>query len=116
VFDNLYFVGQEEYSAWAVVTSAGIIVIDTIYDFAVEDEIIGGLVKMGLNPAAIKYAVITHAHGDHVGGAKYLQDRWKVPILMSAADWDLLDTAPYWKGNPTRPGQSVTLSRVMRKS
>ena len=33
VFDNLYFVGQTEYSAWAVTTSDGIILIDTIYDY-----------------------------------------------------------------------------------
>src|SRR5262245_15923788 len=31
VFDNLYYVGEKEYSAWAVTTSAGIIVIDTIW-------------------------------------------------------------------------------------
>jgi metallo-beta-lactamase class B len=30
VFDNLYFVGQTEYSAWAVKTSDGIIIIDPI--------------------------------------------------------------------------------------
>src|SRR5262245_46099907 len=30
VFDNLYFVGQTEYSAWAVITSEGIILIDTL--------------------------------------------------------------------------------------
>ena len=28
VFDNLYYLGQSEYSAWAVTTSAGIIVVD----------------------------------------------------------------------------------------
>ena len=37
VFDNLYFVGQTEYSAWAVTTSDGIILIDTIFDYSVED-------------------------------------------------------------------------------
>ena len=46
VFDNLYFVGQTEYSSWAVTTSAGIIVIDTIFDYSVEDEVAGGLKKM----------------------------------------------------------------------
>ena len=55
VFDNLYFVGQTEYSAWAVVTSAGIIIIDTIFDYSVEDEVVGGLKKLGLDPASIKY-------------------------------------------------------------
>jgi len=34
VFDNLYFVGQKDYSAWAVTTSAGIIVLDTLWDVA----------------------------------------------------------------------------------
>jgi metallo-beta-lactamase class B len=53
VFDNLYYVGEKEYSAWAVKTSDGIIVIDTIWDYSVEDEIVGGLRKLGLDPANI---------------------------------------------------------------
>src|SRR5262245_50570995 len=38
VFDNLYFVGQSEYSIWAITTSQGIIVIDSIFDYSVEEE------------------------------------------------------------------------------
>ena len=74
VFDNLYWVGQTQFSAWALKTSAGIIIIDALYDYSVEDEIVGGLTKLGLNPADIKYVIVSHAHGDHVGGAKFLQD------------------------------------------
>src|SRR5215510_14297663 len=77
VFDNLYFLGQTEYSAWAVNTSDGIIIIDTIFDYSVEDEVVGGLKKMGLDPAKIKYVIVSHGHGDHVGGAKFLQDTYK---------------------------------------
>src|SRR6266705_3867242 len=40
VFDNLYFVGQTEYSAWAVTTSDGIIVVDALWDYSVEDEVV----------------------------------------------------------------------------
>ena len=90
VFDNLYFVGQSEYSAWAVTTSEGIILIDTLFGYAVKDEIVDGLNKLGLNPATIRYAVVTHAHPDHYGGAKTLQDRYKTRIVMSAADWSVL--------------------------
>jgi metallo-beta-lactamase class B len=32
VFDNFYFVGMTEYSAWAVTTSEGIIVVDPLFD------------------------------------------------------------------------------------
>ena len=90
VFDNLYFVGQSEYSVWAVTTSQGIIVVDTIFDYSVEAEVIEGLKKLGLDPNQIRYAVVSHAHNDHSGGAKFLQDRG-VRILMSAADWDLME-------------------------
>jgi metallo-beta-lactamase class B len=112
VFDNLYFLGQTEYSVWAVTTSAGIIVIDTIFDYAVEEEVAGGLKKLGLDPATIKYAVVTHAHPDHHGGAKFLQDRYGARVLMSAADWDFLDRATGTK--PKRDmvatdGQKLTL-------
>jgi hypothetical protein len=39
--------GSPEYSAWAVNTSAGIIVIDALFDYSVEDEIVNGLTKLG---------------------------------------------------------------------
>jgi metallo-beta-lactamase class B len=112
VFDNLYFVGQSEYSAWAVTTSAGIILIDTIFDYSVEDEIVGGLRKLGLDPATIKYAVVSHGHADHSGGAKFLQDHFGTRVILSAADWDLLDRSSGVK--PRRDivatdGQKLTL-------
>ena len=72
VFDNLYFVGEKEYSAWAVTTPDGIIIIDTIFEYSVDSQIAGGLRSFGLDPGAIKYAIVSHGHRDHSGGAKYL--------------------------------------------
>jgi metallo-beta-lactamase class B len=34
VFDNLYFVGTKFHSSWALTTSDGIILIDTLYEYA----------------------------------------------------------------------------------
>src|SRR5262245_24952297 len=90
VFDNLYWVGQTEYSAWAGTTSDGISLIDTIYDYAVEAEVVDGLKKLGLDPATIKYAIVSHGHADHHGGARYLQDHFGTRIIMGAPDWDLV--------------------------
>jgi metallo-beta-lactamase class B len=114
VFDNLYFVGQTEYSAWAVTTSAGIILVDTLWSYSVEDEVAGGLTKLGLDPKTIKYAVVSHGHIDHAGGAKFLQDHFGTRIVLSAADWDLLarDTGPWPKPEPdmvATDGQKLTL-------
>jgi metallo-beta-lactamase class B len=113
VFDNFYFVGQTEFSAWAVTTSDGIIVIDPLFDYSVEDEIVDGLRKLGLDPADIKYVVVSHGHFDHAGGAKLLQERFGARVLLTAADWDLLERDnPPWK--PRRDieitdGQKLTL-------
>jgi metallo-beta-lactamase class B len=109
VFDNLYFLGQTEYSAWAVTTSQGIIVIDTIFDYSIEDEVVGGMKKLGLDPAQIKYAIVSHGHFDHSGGAKYLQDTFGTRVVLSAADWDLLD-----RSNQPRPKRDVVATDGMK--
>jgi metallo-beta-lactamase class B len=90
VFDNLYWVGQTEYTAWAVTTSAGIIIIDPLFEYSVEEEIVGGLTKLGLDPKQIRYVVVSHAHRDHVAGAPLLQEKFGARVVMSAADWDYL--------------------------
>jgi len=92
VFDDLYFLGQTAFSVWALRTSEGIILIDSIFDYSVEDEVIGGLKKLGIDPKEIRYVIISHAHGDHSGGAGILQQKYGAKVVMSAADWDLYDT------------------------
>ena len=42
VFDNLYLLTTKSNSAWAVNTSAGIILIDTLFGYAAQDEIVDG--------------------------------------------------------------------------
>jgi metallo-beta-lactamase class B len=91
VFDNLYFVGTQDHGAWAVTTTDGIIVIDALYDYAAEPAIADGLRKLGLDPEVIAYVVISHGHGDHHGGAKYLQERFGARIVMGGPDWDLVE-------------------------
>ena len=88
VFDNLYFLGTKIHSAWALTTSAGIVLIDTLFDYAVVPEIVDGLGELGLDPHDIKYVLISHAHGDHDQGAALLQNRYGAKVVMGAADWE----------------------------
>jgi metallo-beta-lactamase class B len=98
VFENLYYVGMTEFSTWAVTTSDGIIIIDPIFDYSVEAEVVDGLRKLGFDPANIKYVIVSHGHGDHAGGAKFLQETFGASVLMGAADWDLVEQQnPSWK-------------------
>ena len=92
VADNLYFLGTKIHSAWAIVGSDGIIVIEALFDYAAQDEIIAGMKKLGLDTSKIKYVILSHAHGDHDGGAKLLQDEIPgVRLVYGAADWDLVE-------------------------
>ena len=104
VFDNLFFVGGKVHTSWALTTSEGIIIIDTVYPYNSEELIIGGLERLGLNPEDIRYVIISHAHGDHIGGAQMLQDRYGARVVMGEADWDLVETYPnrYRSMAPTR--------------
>jgi metallo-beta-lactamase class B len=92
VMDELYFLGAKWTTAWAIKTSAGIIIVDTMDNSdEAEHYIEGGLRKLGLDPADIKYVVVSHAHGDHYGGAVYLKEKFKPHVIMSEIDWKALE-------------------------
>jgi metallo-beta-lactamase class B len=93
VFDDLFFLGQAAYSVWGLRTSEGIILVDAIFDYSVEAEVIEGLRKLGIDPAEIRYVIISHAHGDHSAGAGILQKQYGARVVMSAADWDLYESS-----------------------
>lgn len=88
VMDELYFLGNYWTSAWAVKTSDGLVIIDAL-DNADEAKqyIEGGLRKLDLDLADIKYVIVSHAHGDHYGGANYLKQKFGAHVVMSEIDW-----------------------------
>ena len=94
VADNFYFIGTKIHSAWAIVGSDGIIVLEALFDYAAQDEVIGGMKKLGLDTRKVKYIIISHAHADHDGGAKLLQDAMPdAHLVYGAEDWDSVDKA-----------------------
>jgi metallo-beta-lactamase class B len=115
VFDNLYWIGTKIHSSWALKTSDGIMVIDTLYNYASEPEIVDGLTKLALDPASVKYVIISHGHGDHDEGANLLQQRFHAHVVMGGPDWDAIEkgsTIP--GGTPKRDmvatdGEKLTL-------
>lgn len=115
LFDNLYFVGANNDSAYALTTSDGIILLNTVPEYAVEAEIIEGLKKLGLDPATIKYVVISDARAPSYGGVRYLQDRYQLRVLSSEADWNVMaktnvaDNVRPKKDMVVTDGQKLTL-------
>ena len=92
VADNLYFLGTKIHSAWAIVGSEGTIILEALFDYAAQDEILGGMRKLGLDTRRVKYVILSHAHADHDGGARLLQDEIPgVHLVYGAADWEAVD-------------------------
>ncbi len=115
-FDDLFWMGTASRSTWALTTSDGIILYDTQSVYDAEDVIVGGLKKLGLDPAQIKYVIVSHAHENEVGGAKLIQERYGAHIVMGAGDWDMVAESVngFPNGKPKRDivatdGMKITL-------
>jgi metallo-beta-lactamase class B len=104
VFDQLYFVGQNDVTAWALDTSEGIVLFDALNGpDEVSGTIVPGMKKLGLDPTRIRYVVLTHAHGDHFGGVNAVKALSSARVISTEADWQALDrqrTQPPREGMP----------------
>src|SRR5438445_506900 len=91
-------------SLLASFTGSPIVLYDTQGVYDAEDVIVGGLKKLGLDPAKVKYVIVSHAHQNEVGGTKLMQERYGAHIVMGAGDWALVDQSVngFPKGKPKR--------------
>lgn len=118
-FDNLYYVGATWVSAWVLKTSEGLILIDALNNNAEATQLIeGGMRSLGLDPAQIRYVLITHGHGDHYGGAQMFADRYGARLVASEIDWQMMERglefdSPVWSRPPKR-GMSVSDGDVLK--
>ena len=58
-----------------------LVVIDTGFNDADTDRLVARLEKIGRSPSDISACVITHRHGDHVGGLKKLRSLADFPVV-----------------------------------
>lgn len=118
--DNLYYVGSAWVSAWVLKTSEGLILIDALNNAKEAGDLIeGGMRRLGLDPAQIRYVLVTHGHGDHYGGAQMIAKRYGARIVASEIDWQMMETglefdSKMWDRPPlrdiaVRDGETLTL-------
>jgi metallo-beta-lactamase class B len=113
-FDQLYYVGNVFVGSWVLNTPDGIIMWDAMDNEDEGEHIVeAGIRKLGLDPARIKYLIITHGHGDHYGGVPYFIAKYP-GIHVLSADWDLMAktaAAPprnFNFGPPPKRGETVS--------
>jgi metallo-beta-lactamase class B len=101
-FDNVYYVGVCWVSAWLITTSDGAVLIDTLHD-PFGDLLIANIRKVGVDPASIKYVLMTHGHFDHVGGAYKVKSLTNARFAMTEKGWaEAMTSAQASQGTPRR--------------
>src|SRR5712691_3595846 len=84
IFDNLYFVGSGKMSVYAIDTSDGIILIDSMNTQGEVDKyILPNMKTVGLDPSRLKILIMSHGHADHFGGGKYLVEKYHMRAYLS---------------------------------
>jgi metallo-beta-lactamase class B len=81
--------GTRSTSAWLLTSSDGYILYDTSYVHDAEDVLVGGMTKLGLDPAKVKYVIVSHGHRGESGGAYLFQSRYGARVVT--ADWELIE-------------------------
>lgn len=90
VFDNLYYVGAKNASAWLLESDQGLILFDSLYG-ELTNLTIDAMRGLGFNPDDIRYLIVSHAHYDRVGGARKFQDEFGAVVMMTEEDWSITE-------------------------
>jgi N-acyl homoserine lactone hydrolase len=56
------------------------------FELTARDEAVSQLRRLGLEPSAVRWVVLSHLHTDHVGGLEAFS---RAQVVVSGAEWDL---------------------------
>ena len=81
--------GLKPSAAYAVETSKGLVLIDSGLE-AGASELKSELAQLGLDWRGVRAILLTHAHGDHCGGAQYLREMTGARVYAGVGDAGVL--------------------------
>ncbi len=95
-------------NAYLVPAGDGCLLIDAGIP-GVAGRVFRAMAGRGLQPEDIRLIVVTHVHLDHVGSLRAIQERCGAPVMVSAAEADLLSQGTVVVPGGTTPyGQAST--------
>ena len=86
---NLYYVGSTGITSFLITGPEGHVLIDGGFP-ETAPLIIGSIAKLGFDIADVKVLLNTHAHSDHAGGLRALQEASGAELWVSEGDADVM--------------------------
>lgn len=87
VFDDVWFTGNRSVGQYIFKTARGPFLMDTMNNTGLVQSITEpAMLSVGLDMTKIIGILPTHGHGDHDGGAAYLQTTYRAPVYLGSGD------------------------------
>jgi glyoxylase-like metal-dependent hydrolase (beta-lactamase superfamily II) len=87
-------------NVWLVATEGGCVIVDTGMAVAMGREAWESIERETFATQPVRAVFVTHIHPDHSGLAAWLQERYRVPVLMSSRTQDILRVMSTGEGRP----------------
>lgn len=94
IADDLYYVGDQLVCIHLIRTDAGLILLDAGYPCA-KHLLMASIVRLGFNPADVRWIILTHAHSDHYGAANEFRNLYGTKVALSAVDTASMREKPF---------------------
>ena len=92
--DDLYYVGDKLVCVHLIRTDEGLILLDAGYP-CTRHLLMASIIRLGFDPADVRWIILTHAHFDHFGAANEFRNLYGTKVALSAADAASMQEKPF---------------------
>lgn len=92
--DDLYYVGDRLVCVHLIRTDAGLILLDAGYPYT-KHLLMESIIRLGFDPADVRWIILTHAHWDHYGAANEFRNLYGTKVALSAVDAKSMREKPF---------------------
>ena len=104
-------------NVWLVETDGGCVIVDTGMAVQMGKEAWEAIERETFATQPVRAVFVTHIHPDHIGLAAWLQERYRVPVLMSRRTHEMMRDDEHGRGQTaSRSGRGLLpLARLDRQ-
>ena len=94
IADDLYYVGDRLVCVHLIRTDEGLILLDAGYP-CTKHLLLASIIRLGFDPADVRWIILTHAHSDHFGAANEFRNLYGTKVALSRVDAASMQEKPF---------------------